>query len=172
MSCNENSQRTWNGVKHKQTIAEVMKLTMIPVMMGTRNKVRKLILIPNEAANTTPIPKLRIPLDDWMAYRWTWSTFTDISLRHHFSLPAWNNTFDLNSNLHLYFYSKNSTWLVWPTLWRTCLAHIIFQNQTKEKGNYKFCIKLTFRIMIFFALGHYFQDILKNVSALILTVMQ
>lgn len=64
MSSDENSQRTWNGVKHKQRIAEVMKLTMIPVMMGTRNKVRKLILIPNEAANTTPIPKLRIPLDD------------------------------------------------------------------------------------------------------------
>ncbi len=69
MSCDETSQRSWNGVKHKQAIAEVMQLTMIPVMMGTRNKVRKLILILNEAANTTPIPKLRIPLDDWMACR-------------------------------------------------------------------------------------------------------
>ncbi len=54
-----------------------MKLTMIPVMMGTLNKVRKLTLIPNDAANTTPIPKLRIPLHDWTAYRWTSSTFTD-----------------------------------------------------------------------------------------------
>lgn len=59
-------------VLHNETFEHLkqnqMKLTIIPVMIGTRNKVSRLLFIPNDAANTTPIPKLRIPLDVCTAY--------------------------------------------------------------------------------------------------------
>lgn len=48
-----------------------MQLTSIPVTMGTLNKVRKIECISTDAANTTPIPTLKIPLEAWTAWRHT-----------------------------------------------------------------------------------------------------
>lgn len=43
--------------------------TSIPVTMGTLNNVRRKDWMSKDAANTTPIPTLKIPLEAWTAWR-------------------------------------------------------------------------------------------------------